>query len=230
MSTQAPRLRRAGRLRHRAEDRRLRGQPRLRGRRLRSRRDARRRGERRGVTPNLKTVSAIPLRLRPADGQSPPAVLEVRGEIYMSLSIPSRRLNERGAAEGGQAGRTQSPQRGRRLAPPAEPEHHRRAQLLSIWVYGFGSHRRRRVRRASAEAIAWLRDRGLRTNPHVERLRDDRLGRAASAHEWETGKRQELDYEIDGYRHQGRLDRPAALASARSTTARVGRARSSGRR
>src|ERR671930_1399491 len=38
------------------------------------------------VTPNLRTIDAIPLSMLPADGHPPPRVLEVRGEVYMPLS------------------------------------------------------------------------------------------------------------------------------------------------
>ena len=34
------------------------------------------------VTPNLKTIKAIPLSMRVVDGEPPPRVLEVRGEVY----------------------------------------------------------------------------------------------------------------------------------------------------
>ena len=51
------------------------------------------------VTPNLRTIDAIPLSLRLAGGEAPPPVLEVRGEVYMPLS-GFRKLNERLVAEG----------------------------------------------------------------------------------------------------------------------------------
>src|ERR687885_891558 len=38
------------------------------------------------VTPNLRTVKAIPLTMRTNDGGRPPGVLGVRGEVYMPLS------------------------------------------------------------------------------------------------------------------------------------------------
>src|SRR5207237_9877808 len=38
------------------------------------------------VTTNLRTIDAIPLSLRLSDGERPPAILEVRGEVYMPLS------------------------------------------------------------------------------------------------------------------------------------------------
>ena len=64
------------------------------------------------VTPNLRTIDAIPLSLRLADGGAPPPVLEVRGEVYMPLS-GFRELNERLAAEG------KKPRRTRATRPPA---------------------------------------------------------------------------------------------------------------
>src|SRR5205814_6369259 len=48
------------------------------------------------VTPNLRTIDAIPLSMR---GDDPPTVLEVRGEACMPFS-GFRALNERLAAEG----------------------------------------------------------------------------------------------------------------------------------
>src|SRR5215213_7844477 len=157
------------------------------------------RGETRGdgqqgedVTVNLKTVAAIPLRLRPVDGEAPPAVLEVRGEVYMSFES-FQRLNERGAAEGKKVApnpRNAAAGSLRQLKPQITAERN-----LSIWVYGFG--RTDGIQFAGQwEAIGWLRDRGLRTNPHVER-HDSIESVARVCREWE-GRRRELDYEIDG--------------------------------
>jgi DNA ligase (NAD+) len=157
------------------------------------------RGETRGdgeqgedVTVNLKTVAAIPLRLRPVDGEAPPAVLEVRGEVYMSFDS-FRRLNERLAAEGKKIApnpRNAAAGSLRQLKPQITAERN-----LSTWIYGFGQTDG--VDFASQwEAIQWLRDRGLRTNPHVER-HDSIESVARVCLEWES-RRQELDYEIDG--------------------------------
>ncbi|TFG36762.1 MAG: NAD-dependent DNA ligase LigA, partial [Desulfobacterales bacterium] len=48
------------------------------------------------ITRNLKTIAAIPLRLQ---GGSPPALLEVRGEVFMS-SAGFKKLNQERAAAG----------------------------------------------------------------------------------------------------------------------------------
>jgi DNA ligase (NAD+) len=52
-----------------------------------------------GVTPNLRTVNDIPLRLRDGADVPFPSRFEIRGEVYMSLS-GFERLNERRTAEG----------------------------------------------------------------------------------------------------------------------------------
>ena len=71
------------------------------------------------ITANVRTVSAVPLRLL---GTGYPARLEVRGEIYMPTA-GFRAFNE-AAARGGRADARQSPQRGGRKPAPARPEAH----------------------------------------------------------------------------------------------------------
>src|SRR6185369_9541681 len=56
-----------------------------------------RRGE--DVTVNLRTIKAIPMRMQLQDGEKPPALLEVRGEVYLPIS-GFNQLNERLVAEG----------------------------------------------------------------------------------------------------------------------------------
>ena len=51
------------------------------------------------VTQNLRTVDAVPLRVRTEDGDAPPPLLEVRGEIYFPLSGFAR-FNEAQVAAG----------------------------------------------------------------------------------------------------------------------------------
>ena len=157
------------------------------------------RGETRGdgeqgedITPNLRTIAAIPLRMRPIDGEPPPAVIEARGEVYMSLDS-FRRLNERLVAEEKKPApnpRNAAAGSLRQLNPQITAE-----RDLSIWVYGFGLVEGVEFE-SQFDAIRWLRDRGLRTNPHVER-HDSIEAVARVCREWET-RRQELDYEIDG--------------------------------
>ncbi len=51
------------------------------------------------VTANLRTIRAIPTRLRMPEGVAPPPVVEVRGEVYLPLAAFAA-LNESRAEEG----------------------------------------------------------------------------------------------------------------------------------
>ncbi|HSD48923.1 MAG TPA: NAD-dependent DNA ligase LigA, partial [Actinomycetota bacterium] len=144
------------------------------------------------LTTNLRTVSAIPLSLRLAEGETPPAVLEVRGEVYMPLA-GFRALNERLVAQGNKP--IPNPRNGAAGSVRQKNPEVTRSMPLSIWVYGSGY--REGVGFAShGETLEWLREHGFRTNPFVERL--DSIDEVAErCRGWER-RRAELDYEIDG--------------------------------
>ena len=144
------------------------------------------------VTVNLRTIRSILPRMQVPDGEAPPPILEVRGEVYMSLS-GFREFNERQAAEG------------KRTAPnprnaAAGSLRQLNAQItaerpLSVWIHGMGHHEGLPVDSHWA-AQQWLRERGFRTNPLAER-HESIESIAEVCRTWET-KRLELDYEIDG--------------------------------
>ncbi len=141
------------------------------------------------VTPNLRTIKAIPLRML---GDDPPPVLEVRGEVYLPLS-GFRELNER------LAGTSQKLAPNPRNAAAGSLRQKNSAitaeRPLSTWFYGAG-YREGVEFGAQFEMLEWLRERGFRTNPYAERL-DSIEDVAAACLEWER-RRIELDYEIDG--------------------------------
>ena len=141
------------------------------------------------VTPNLRTIRAIPLRML---GDDAPAVLEVRGEVYLPLS-GFRELNER------LAGTSQKLAPNPRNAAAGSVRQKNSAitadRPLSLWVYGTG-HADGVDFTSQSEMLAWLRERGFPTNPFAERL--ETVEEIADAcRTWET-RRVELDYEIDG--------------------------------
>jgi DNA ligase (NAD+) len=142
------------------------------------------------VTPNLRTIAAVPLALR--DGDDAPPVLEVRGEVYFPLS-GFRRFNEEQVAQDKKPApnpRNAAAGSLRQLDPNITA-----ARPLSIWVYGTG-HREGLELETQWETLEWLRERGFRTNPFAERL--ETIEEVAKAcREWEK-RRVELDYEIDG--------------------------------
>ena len=139
------------------------------------------------VTHNLRTIPSIPLRVEDA-----PPLVEVRGEVYMSLPDFAA-LNERRAEAG--LSTFMNPRNSaagtiRQLDPALAAE-----RPLSMWCYGLGvtdgvglqSH---------WEALQWLRGHGFRVNDDVVRL-DSEDEVVAQCLAWQD-RRGALDFEIDG--------------------------------
>ncbi|HUN78779.1 MAG TPA: NAD-dependent DNA ligase LigA [Solirubrobacteraceae bacterium] len=139
------------------------------------------------VTHNLRTIGAIPLSIEGA-----PPLLEVRGEIYMSLADFTA-LNERRAERG--LSTFMNPRNSaagtiRQLDPALAAE-----RPLSIWCYQVGVTEGLSFT-THWDALQWLREHGFRVNPDIELLgsEDDVVARCE---EWQR-RRGELDFEIDG--------------------------------
>lgn len=139
------------------------------------------------ITHNLRTIGAIPLRV-----EDVPSLLEVRGELYMSLKDFAE-LNERRAEAGLSTfmnPRNSAAGTVRQLDPALAAE-----RPLSIWCYqvgvtdgaSFASH---------WDALMWLKERGFRVNSDVKRFGDED-GVIAQCADWER-RRGALDFEIDG--------------------------------
>jgi DNA ligase (NAD+) len=144
------------------------------------------------VTRNLRTVGSVPLRVRTGDGEAPPPLLEVRGEIYFPLTGFARFNDAQVAAGKKPAPNPRNAAAGslRQLDPGVTAE-----RPLSLWVYGAGTHEGD-FPATQWELLGWLREHGFRTNPHAVRLESiEAVADACAA--WET-RRAELDYEIDG--------------------------------
>jgi DNA ligase (NAD+) len=143
------------------------------------------------VTQNLRTIGAIPLSL-PANGERPPALLEVRGEVYLPLADFAR-LNEQRAAAGENTfanPRNSAAGSIRQLDPKLAA-----SRPLSIWCYGIGASEGLDVS-THFESLEWLRARGFKINRDVE-LHRDFASVVEACHEWEK-RREHLDFEIDG--------------------------------
>jgi DNA ligase (NAD+) len=163
-----------------------------------------RRGE--DVTPNLRTIKAISMRMQLADGETPPPLLEVRGEVYLPIS-GFNELNERLVAEGKKP--TPNPRNAAAGSLRQKDSSITAQRPLSIWVHGLGV-REGLPADGHWEALQWLREHGFRTNPYAER-HDSVESVAKACRDWEK-RRIELDYEIDGivikvdsFEHQRRL-------------------------
>jgi DNA ligase (NAD+) len=144
------------------------------------------------VTPNLKTIGSIPLRLR--ESKDVPQEIEARGEVYLRKSdfekLNARReragqpvfANPRNAASGGV----------RQLDPKLTKE-----RRLSFFAYSIGELRgAKRVPRTQWESLQYLKALGFAVNPYIAECAavEDVI---AFCTEWER-RRDELDYEIDG--------------------------------
>jgi DNA ligase (NAD+) len=141
------------------------------------------------VTHNLRTIGSIPLRL---DLDPPPPLLEVRGEVYMSLPDFAA-LNERRAEAG--LSTFMNPRNSaagtiRQLDPKLAAE-----RPLSMWCYqigvteglSFSSH---------WEALEWLRAHRFPVHPDIRKLTtEDEV--VAQCQSWEE-RRGALPFEIDG--------------------------------
>ncbi|MGH3051262.1 MAG: NAD-dependent DNA ligase LigA, partial [Gaiellaceae bacterium] len=142
------------------------------------------------VSVNLRTIGTIPLRLL-GDG-AVPAVLEVRGEVYMPLSGFAR-LNERLVAEGKSP--TPNPRNAAAGSLRQKDSAITASRPLSFWAYGVGAADGLDLA-THWETLAWLRERGFPINPFAERVETVEEV-AERCRVWEE-RRRELDYEIDG--------------------------------
>jgi DNA ligase (NAD+) len=139
------------------------------------------------VTHNLRTIGAIPLHVRDA-----PDLVEVRGEVYMSLKDFTA-LNER-RAEAGESTfmnpRNSAAGTIRQLDPADAAK-----RPLSIWCYQVGVAEGLSFRTHS-QALKWLGEHGFRVNRGIRLLgSEDEV--IAQCLEWQQ-RRGELDFEIDG--------------------------------
>ncbi len=146
------------------------------------------------ITPNVRTIRNVPLRIPVAPGSdlAAPARIEVRGEIYMPRDLFDQ-LNEARVAEG------QEP-----FANPRNASAGSVRQLdsritaqrpLRLFAYAIGYVEGHEIT-SQWQALAYLRELGFAVNPDI-RLFDDLDRVVAYCQEW-MDKRDELNYEADG--------------------------------
>jgi DNA ligase (NAD+) len=157
------------------------------------------RGETRGdgfrgenVTPNLKTIKAISMRMQLADEEEPPPLVEARGEVYLPLT-GFNELNRRLLEEGKKP--TPNPRNAAAGSLRQKDPSITARRPLSIWIHGLG-RRDGLPTEGHWDSLQWLREHGFRTNPFAA-VHDSIKSVAEECREWEK-RRIELDYEIDG--------------------------------
>ncbi len=144
------------------------------------------------ITRNIRTIPAVPLTLRTAGAGPPPALLEVRGEVFINREDFGN-LNEERLAKG--------------ETPFANPRNAAAGSLrqldsritatrpLDMFVYGAG-RLSDLLCRSHVEMLSAFRSLGFKVNPLVRG--PIRLEEALSFYEELTQKRHDLPYEIDG--------------------------------
>ena len=140
------------------------------------------------ITANLRTVRTLPLRLT----GRPPALLEVRGEVFMHTSELERINKEREKAGDPPYANPRNTTAG--TLKQLDPKNVARRRL-DLFVYDIAPLEGTEIT-AHHETLARLKKMGFPVNPDAVECADiEEVLR--SCEEWET-RRRELDYEIDG--------------------------------
>ncbi|HVU82476.1 MAG TPA: NAD-dependent DNA ligase LigA [Rhodanobacteraceae bacterium] len=142
------------------------------------------------VTANLRTVKAIPLKLR---GDDWPGVLEVRGEVYMPKAA-FEAFNERARKRGERT--LANPRNGaagslRQLDPAITA-----SRPLAFYAYAIGEVRGGKLPPSHLETLKRLREWGLPVSPQVERA--EGLDGLLDYYRRMGAQRDALPYDIDG--------------------------------
>jgi DNA ligase (NAD+) len=141
------------------------------------------------VTHNLKTVGGVPLRLR---GKHPPALLEARGEVYMTRADFAR-INEDAAARGDEAyanPRNLTAGSLKQLDPRICAKRH-----LRLFAYSVVADEGLKLR-SHTEALALLREYGFPVNPETKAF--DTIDEVIAHCESWADRRLEMPYDTDG--------------------------------
>jgi DNA ligase (NAD+) len=141
------------------------------------------------VTQNLKTVGGVPLKL---NTKNPPALLEVRGEVYMARANFAR-LNEQRVKEGLDkfANPRNSTAGSLKLLDPKLCA----ARKLSLFAYAIGAMEGIQVK-SQTETLKLLHDFGFPVNSNATQL--DSIEEVVAHCESWNDKRHDLPYDTDG--------------------------------
>lgn len=146
------------------------------------------------VTANLRTVKNVPLRIPvSSDGPSPPARIEVRGEVYMPIA-DFNEMNRRQAEKGE---RLYANPRNAAAGAVRQLDSRITAQRpLAFFAYAIGYVEGGQEIRSQWKALDYVRRLGFPVNPEIKRSGDfDEV--LDFIHRW-MGRRDTLPYEADG--------------------------------
>ncbi len=140
------------------------------------------------ITTNVRTVKSIPLRLR----KDVPGVLEVRGEIFLTLS-EFERINHEREREG--QPRFANPRNAAAGSIRQLDSSITASRRLNIFAYGIGYSTLTELE-THIQELALLKEMGFRVNPN-SRLCASIEEAIDYCREW-TERKSELDYDVDG--------------------------------
>jgi DNA ligase (NAD+) len=146
------------------------------------------------VTANLRTIKAIPLHLRSADGVEMPKVLDVRGEVFMPKAAFDK-YNAWALANGEKT--LANPRNGaagslRQLDPRITAK-----RPLSFYAYSLGEAEGMPAEiKTHSQMLAWLRDLGLPVSPEAHTARG--VDGVLAFYRDLGARRDALPYDIDG--------------------------------
>ena len=155
------------------------------------------------VTANVGTITTLPRTLKAPKGMALPEVLEVRGEVYMSIAAFEKLKAERERENAERAAQGRGP-----LAVPVNPRNAGAGSLrqkdsaitaqreLSLWTYQLGEVIGGPEFSSHHDTLAFMRTLGFPVNPEIT-LVDSLEAVLEFCTTWQE-RRHELPYEIDG--------------------------------
>jgi len=147
------------------------------------------------ITPNLRTIRSLPMRLA---GTSHPALVEIRGEVYLPIEAFERINRELGEAGQRPFANPRNAAAGSlRQKDPAATA----ARPLRVWCYGIGAIEHDRDGEGfrptrHSEALDYLRAAGMPVNDEISIVAT--LSEAFACCERWQQRRHDLPYQIDG--------------------------------
>src|SRR5207248_8845539 len=119
------------------------------------------------MTANVATIGAVPKQLAIPKGEKVPALLEVRGEVYMPIAA-FEALNKRQADAGDRlfANPRDSAAGSVRPKDPSITA----SRDLSMWMYQLGAIENGPTIKYHSESRHWMRTVGLPVNPEIKAL------------------------------------------------------------
>jgi DNA ligase (NAD+) len=145
------------------------------------------------ITPNVRAIRSIPVKLRESKTFGVPQTIEVRGEIYMRRSDFTR-LNERISESGGKL--FMNPRNAAAGSVRQKNTKITAERSLRLFAYQIGYVQGAQMPQTHFETLQWMQELGFSTS--LDAQRHDSIDDAWKRCEYWQERRDSLDFEIDG--------------------------------